>query len=296
MGGSRIKAAAVDEDGRVVEQRIVPTFERYASSSDSVPVWAGGTADLVSTLESAVGYRASRIGLAAPGLAAADGRSVAFLPGRLEGLEGFDWTAFLGRDAVTPVMNDAQAALLGEMWIGAGRGLQDAILLTLGTGVGGAIMSGGRVLHGAIGRAGHLGHICLDVHGAPGITNIPGSLEEAIGECSILRRSKGRFESTRLLVDAARGGDAEAARWWSESVRSLACAIASYINILDPQTVILGGGNAQLGAALFDPLSLELDSMEWRPGGHCTPVIPAALGELAGAIGAARNAMLHGLH
>lgn len=94
------------------------------------------------------------MGLAAPGLAAPDGRCITWMPGRMHGLEGLDWTTRLGRPV--KVLNDAQAALLAEVAFGAARGCRDVFLLTLGTGtgVGGAVWSGGRLLTGATGRAG----------------------------------------------------------------------------------------------------------------------------------------------
>jgi glucokinase len=229
------------------------------------------------------------LGLSAPGLAARDGRSIVSMPGRLRGLEGLDWTDFLRHPRPVPVMNDGHAALAGEAWIGAARGLQDAILLTLGTGVGGAILSEGRILRGHIGRAGHFAHTCLDPEGPPSIAGMPGALECAIGNYNIRERSEGRFATTHALIAAYRAGDEFARAVWLRSIRALACAIASFVNILDPEAVILGGGIAQAGEALFTPLAEELARVEWRPGGNAVRVIPAALGEWAGAIGAARE-------
>src|SRR6185369_6832421 len=111
----------------------------------------------------------------------------------LDGLEGFDWSALLDRDV--PVLEDAKAALLGEVWQGAAAGCQNAIMLTLGTGVGGAIFSDGRLLMGQIGRAGNLGHISLNVDQAPDVAGMPGSLENAIGDCTVKQRSNNKFNS-----------------------------------------------------------------------------------------------------
>ena len=161
------------------------------------------------------------------------------------------------------------------------------MLLTLGTGVGGAILADGRLLRGAIGRAGHLGHISLDPRGPVGILRTPGAIEELFGECSLAARTGGRFQTTRALLAAVDSGDAEAAAVWTRSVRALACAIASYINILDPEVVILGGGITESGDQLWRPLERELDQVEWRPGGHRVPVVRAELGGWAGTYGAA---------
>jgi glucokinase len=216
------------------------------------------------------------------------------MPGRLQGLEGLDWTRHLGTPRPVPVLNDAHAALLGEAWLGAARGFRDVILLTLGTGVGGACLADGRLLRGHISRAGHFGHICLDPDGAQDICNLPGSLEDAIGNCTLPARSGARFATTHDLVKAHTQGDALASRVWLKSVRALACGIASLVNVLDPEAAIVGGGVARAGAALFDPLEKFLDEVEWRPGAHRVKVLPAQLGEFAGAFGSAWHGMQPG--
>jgi glucokinase len=198
---------------------------------------------------------------------------------------------------MVPVLNDAHAALLGEIHAGAARGRRHAYLLTLGTGVGGAVFADGRLLTGRIGRAGHLGHLCLDPDGAPDITRLPGSLEDAIGDQTVAARSGHRFTATDQLVAAYAAGDAEAAAVWRRGIRALACAIASLNNILDPELVILGGGITAAGEHLFGPLARELDQVEWRPLGQGVPVVRATLGEWAGAVGAAFHARnLHAIH
>lgn len=288
LGGTNIKAVVVDESGKILDRNLSVT-DKF---SHSIKEWPATVFDLVRKFEASLDAKGKlRIGFAAPGLAAADERSIAFLPGRLQGLEGFDWTAFLKRDALVPVLNDAHAALLGEAWVGAAARFRHVILLTLGTGVGGAILSDGRLIKGAMGRAGHVGHFSICENGGRSIAGTPGALESAIGNCTLARRSDGRFSSTQQLVKAHLAGDAGASRIWLESVRHLARAITSLINILDPEAIILGGGIAQAGDALLQPLAAMLDDMEWRPGGHRVRLLPATLGEWAGAIGAARHAM-----
>jgi glucokinase len=208
----------------------------------------------------------------------------------LQGLEGLNWTDFLHASQVVPVLNDAHAALLGETWKGAARSYRYAVLLTLGTGVGGAILADGRLFKGCIGRAGHLGHISLNPDGPPDIVGTPGSLEDTIGNSSLKIRSKGRFTSTRELVEAHLKGDSGATEIWLRSVHNLAAGLTSIINAIDPEVIILGGGIAQAGPALFDPLADFMKRIEWKPKGHEVKIIPADLGDLAGPLGAIYNA------
>jgi glucokinase len=284
LGGTHIKVASVSETGVVLGQArdVTRDFDGAASS------WMTSIRRLVARLSEQRGAPPSAWGVGTPGLASADGRSVAFMEGRLAGLQGLDWTEALAATSPVRVLNDAHAALLGEAWTGAAVGCDEVVLLTLGTGVGGASLSGGRLVLGASGRSGHWGHVSLDADGPPSIAGMPGSLEDAIGNCTVAARSGGRFTDTSALVEAHAAGDPLATRVWLRSVRILAVAIASIANAVDPELVVLGGGIARAGAALFDPLAEELDRVEWRPLGQRVRVLPAALGELAGAIGAAR--------
>ena len=284
LGGTNIKIVVISNDGNVLEYLTSDT-------ADSEGSWAQTIKQNIDLIQEQRGQSPCHIGLAAPGLAAKDARSIAYMQGRLKGLQGFLWQDFLGSTAPVVVLNDAHAALLGEVWQGAAKGYRNVILLTLGTGVGGAVLVDGRLIKGQIGRAGHLGHVTVNSDGSPDIVNTPGSLEQMIGNYNVSERSGGRFTSTRLLVDAHLRGDTQATMIWLRSILHLAAAIASFINAFDPEIVIIGGGIAQAGPALFDPLRKELDRFEWRPLGHTVQVIPAALGEKAGAIGAAYHAI-----
>lgn len=283
LGGTQVKAVVVNHAGEIIRREVRPTGGETAPGRP----WAHTMRALAEEFGPLL-----RVGISAPGLASSDRRSIAFLPQRLPGLEGLDWTAWLQRECLVPVTNDAHASLLGEAWIGAARGLTNVSLFTLGTGVGGAAIVDGHLLRGHIGRAGHLGHISLDIHGTPSICRTPGAIEDWIGNHNVRERTRGRFATTHDLVAAFRAGDPDAREAWLKSIRALACAIASAINVFDPEAVVIGGGIALAGDALFTPLASELDAIEWRPGGHTVKILPAALGEWAGAIGAAREAML----
>lgn len=279
LGGTQIKGVVVSDRGDVLRRELRATDDA-----------GGGWQETIRGLVSELGEPLP-VGISAPGLAARDGRSIARLPGRLRGLEGLDWSRVLGRTSLVSVTNDAHASLLGEAWIGAACGLRDVVMLTLGTGVGGAILADGRLLRGHLGRAGHLGHTCLDVNGPPSIAGTPGALECAIGNFNIRERTGGLFENTLALIAASQTGDAFAREIWLASIRALACSLASFINILDPAAIIIGGGIAQAGDALFEPLRDELGRIEWRPFGQAVPVLRAELGEWAGAIVAAGEAL-----
>ena len=288
IGGTNIKGLAVTPGGRMLTQTVVLTAD-----SDQRR-WPLNVRRAKDALERTVKQPPAWIGLAAPGLAAANQSSIAFMPGRLPGLEGLVWQKFFQRSQPVPVLNAAHAALLGEVWRGAARRAQNAILLTLGTGVGGAALVDGRLLRGHIGRAGHLGHVSLDPSGAPDVARTPGSLEDAIGNCTVKARSGGRFASTEKLVAASNAGDRDAQKVWQKSVQALAAGIASLINVLDPEVVVIGGGIAQAGNALFRPLKKYLNDFEWRPGGKKARVVAARLGDRAGAFGAAWHAIHFG--
>lgn len=285
VGGSSVKAVTVTSEG-AVSGRFNESFDPDRSMH-----FAQTIRNLVRRLQAERGVLPDRIGISAPGLAARDGRSIAYMPGRLHGLVDLVWADHLGFAKPIPVLNDAHAALLGEVWQGAARGCQNVILLTLGTGVGGAAMVDGRLLRGHTGKAGHLGHICLDPEGSPDICGTPASLELAIGNCSIRERTGGRFATTHDLIAAHQAGDPEATAIWLNSVRALACGIGSFTNILDPEVVVVGGGIARSGAALFEPLEKFVRQVEWQVCGHQVKIVPAQLGEFAGAFGAAWQAL-----
>ncbi|HYE31125.1 MAG TPA: ROK family protein, partial [Methylomirabilota bacterium] len=178
LGGSSVKSVVVTEGGNVLSQR------QADHDPDTRLDWSVKIREVYQRWVKEFGLPAG-VGLSAPGLAGRNGRSIAHMPGRLDGIEGFDFTDFLKPPKPVPVCNDAHAALLGESWAGAAKGYDSVIMLTLGTGVGGAAIVNGRMLCGRIGRAGHFGHTSLDPFGAPDICNCPGSLERVIGNCTV---------------------------------------------------------------------------------------------------------------
>lgn len=292
LGGTNIKGVAVSPEGKVLERESRVTEQ----SPGSVECWTAAIGEMIKGFATKQAGPPSHVGLATPGIIAPDSRSVASCPGKLAGIEGFDWTPALGREQTVPLLNDAHAALLGEHWIGAAKPFQNAILLTLGTGVGGAILSAGQLMRGAHGRAGSLGFMSLDPFGKRSAFGVPSPLEEWIGDHTVSERTGGQFGSTEELVRGMHQGDPLARAAWRKSIRALAVAIASYGLILDVEAVVIGGGIAQAGADLFEPLAEELEQVEWRSGGQKMEILPASLGAWSGAIGAAKNALNFASH
>src|SRR5262245_14943954 len=140
LGGTNVKLVAVSESGDVLESASFDTRDEPGGD------WADRIRLQVRGVEERRGSRASWIGVGTPGLPTPDRQSVAALEGRLAGLVGLSWPRLLETTALVRVINDAQAALVGEAWKGAAVGCRNALLLTLGTGVGGAILLDGRLL------------------------------------------------------------------------------------------------------------------------------------------------------
>ncbi len=279
LGGTRIKAVAIDESGKILYRHHQPT------NDDVDTAWKKAVEKAVHDIQNKIKSSDTLVGISAPGLPDASNSAIAYMPGRLQGLENFVWTDFL--KAKTYVLNDAISAMMAEARFGAAKNKKNVIMLTLGTGVGGAIMIEGKPYQGAFNKAGHIGHMVIDSEGDIGITGMPGSLENAIGNCSIEKRSSGKFSSTSQLIEAVRKGDSFAGEVWLTSVKKLAIGLASLTNILSPEMFVLGGGITEAGKDLFEPLEMYMSNYEWRTGGNRAEIVKAQYGEFAGAVGAA---------
>ncbi|MGC4231433.1 MAG: ROK family protein [Niabella sp.] len=288
LGGTRIKAAAINASGNILQSRYYPTYDGDGS------VWKQTIAGIVTDITGNIQEENFIIGISAPGLPDAGNNTIVCMPGRLQGLEHFNWSSWLGRPAY--VVNDGIAALLGESKYGAAQHKKNVVMLTLGTGVGGAILIDGKPYQGAGKKAGHIGHMVVDCNGDSDVAGMPGSLEACFGSYSVEKRSGGRFKSTRELIDAVRQHDAGAKEIWLTSVKHLALALSSVSNILSPDLIILGGGVAEAGEDLFIPLQKFMNVFEWQPNGEAVEIVKARYGDKAGALGAACFAMQqHGL-
>jgi glucokinase len=283
LGGTRIKAVAIDAAGNLLH-------ENYQSTNDGdEKVWKKTVAAAVAELQTKLKRDTINIGLSAPGLPDADNTCINCMPGRMQGLENFNWSEFLQQP--TCVLNDAVAAMMGEAIFGAAKNKKNVVMLTLGTGVGGAILIDGKPYQGAMNKAGHIGHMVINDEGESDVTGMPGSLEDCIGNCTIEKRSNGKFISTHQMLEAYRSGDQFAKGVWIKSVRQLAIGLASVANILSPELIVLGGGITQAGDDLFIPVKEFMKQFEWQPTGITTEIVKAHYGDMAGAIGAASYAM-----
>lgn len=208
------------------------------------------------------------------------------------------------------VDNDANAAAIGEWVYGAGAGTRDMIMLTLGTGVGGGIISGGRPLRGASGAAAEIGHIIIDVNGPKCPANCPnhGCLEAYVAGPAMgaaaraaaehepdsalgLALAEGRTVDSRLLTRLAHEGDAGAIAVLERVGEYLGAGLVTLSNIFDPELVVIGGGAAAAGELLFAPARRVLVARALPPARDRVRIVPAALGPDAGFIGAAALAL-----
>lgn len=287
LGGTNIKAVLLNAKGDVMHQLAQATQPASACNNKEGQYWKQTVSQMILELKSRSASPVNTIGLAAPGLPNETNSAIRVMPARLNGLENLIWTDYLSEKEVW-VLNDAHAALIAEARFGIGRGKKNIVMLTWGTGVGGGILINGKLFQGSCQMAGHLGHMILDVGNEDqGIVGMPGTLENAISDATISKRSFGRIRSTHDLVKAYRQGDSFATYLWLNTLRKLALGLCSLCNLLSPELIILGGGVTKAGDALYKPLADFIDLYEWKNTGKKTLIKQARYGEMAGAVGAA---------
>ena len=282
IGGTKIKTVIIDGRGNILEQNEVLTED----GSGDAELWKKKIITQID--EKSHQYNGTlKCAISAPGLVDKNNRMTLYMPERLQGIENYNWSKALNRDI--HVLNDGHSACLAEYEsFYKSEGIRHFLMLTLGTGVGGGIIVNGELYQGNLQRAGHVGHMTVDLNGAPTMTNMPGSLEHAVGNFSVSERTEGKFNSVRELVNAYEQGGKKAKEYWLGSIRKLAAGLASLTNILSPEIIVLGGGiTAGAGDSLLKPLREFMADFEWRPGGHQIKIEKAKLGGFAGAIGAA---------
>jgi glucokinase len=197
------------------------------------------------------------------------------------------------------VENDANAAALGEQWRGAAKDIRSMIFLTLGTGVGGGIVLNGRIWHGADGMAGEVGHMTIVPEGRRCGCGNSGCLEMYASSRGIVMTFKEMCAGKRLDADnrqeltsariyqAARDGDTTARRVMQEMGRYLGIGIANLINIFNPEMVVIGGGVKDAWDLFIDAVREEVRKRAFAYPAVRTKIVPSALGDEAGTVGAA---------
>jgi glucokinase len=206
--------------------------------------------------------------------------------------------------------NDANAAILAEHRFGAARGAENAVMLTIGTGIGGGLVIGGEVYRGSSGAAAELGHVVIDKDGPRCQGNCPnrGCVEVYASGTAIAREARAAAEKApdsslgvalaqgatldgKEVTDAALEGDPVAIRVLGKVGMRLGVALASLANVFDPDVIVIGGGVSPAGDLLLEPARAELETRALAPM-NTTPVAAAELGPDAGMIGAATMALL----
>jgi len=208
------------------------------------------------------------------------------------------------------VDNDTSAAILAEHRHGAARGAEHAVMLALGTGIGGGLVLGGRVHHGARGFAGELGHMTIDLHGedCPGGCPGRGCFETVVSGRAIgaAARRLGREQPDStfgkrlaageeirggLVTELAHDGDEQAREVLALVGERLGIGIAGLVNALDPNVIVIGGGAVAAGDLLLDPARETLAERALPPGGAPPPIVPARFGSESAMLGAALLAL-----
>jgi glucokinase len=205
--------------------------------------------------------------------------------------------------------NDANAAAFGEHWAGAGKGVSEMIMLTLGTGVGGGIILGGKLYSGCGDTAGEFGHMVIDPSGPLCGCGQRGCLEQYGSATAIARRAREAVLagtqssmltmaegdpskiSSRLVHQAALDGDVLARQVWKDTSVFLGIGIANLVNIFNPQMVVLGGGVMLAGSDLLGPVRQEVLNRAFERPASMAKIVAAKLGDDAGVIGAAAVAI-----
>jgi len=298
LGGTNVRVAIVDRDGHVEAEGREPTPLDWPALRTTITTLVGRLRDAHPS--------AAAVGIGAAGLVDRDG-AVHYAPNipRLIRVPLRD--ALVERlDLPVVVDNDANAAAYGELCHGAARGVAHGLVITLGTGIGGGIISDGRILRGAHGFAAEVGHWQFDPNGpecacgewghweAAASGRALGALARAAAAAGdapkVLARVGGDLRAVTgvEVADAATAGDADGLRILEAYARRVALGFAGLTNILDPEVIVVSGGLVELGDLLLAPLrdafGAHLEGAPYRPE---VPIVPAALGERAGVVGAA---------
>lgn len=300
LGGTSVKVGVVDEKGNLLTHAEFPT---HGEGPEPVIGRMVETAHEVTAQSGTSWEQVIGIGVGLPGFLDLE-------RGVIKRLTNLPWENVpiverLEALCKRPVLidNDANVAALGEAWSGAGAGVDDMVAITLGTGVGGGVIAGGRLIHGVSNAAGEIGHVCVEPGGARCGCGQRGCLETISSATGIVRLAKETIErgETTVLAQTAQGGrltardvfqaaergDAVASRVVRTAVDALARVMAMITVVLNPARFVIGGGVAQAGDTLFAPLEAAYRKHVLPSAAEDVNIVPAKLGNYAGIIGAA---------
>src|SRR5579862_5671049 len=288
LGGTNLRAAAIDRGGRMLD--------RVSGSSQL----SGGREALFNDMASAIETLRERqgreglsgIGVAVPGFIRLK-EGIVVNSNNIPALEDYplrdDLEKRLGAKVI--LENDANAAALGEKWMGTGRDVDDLILLTLGTGVGGGIILQGKVLHGILGMAGELGHITVVPNGNPCGCGNQGCLEKHASATAVAAMARmlklGENLSAREVYDMAKGGNEKASRIFVAMGQALGVALATLVNAFNFPLYLLSGGVLAAWDLFAPPMLDEVRRRSFTFRTTATRIEKATLGNEAGLFGAA---------
>lgn len=304
LGGTSIKAGAVDERGRILSTARRPTApERgFAAMMDDIAALSCEAAEAAGLAKE----EAAGIGIGTPGCLDGAGRTVIFANNLF--LKNAPMAEEIERRTGLSVRldNDANCAVLGEQLFGAAKGRDSVILLTLGTGVGGGVIVDGHILPGVHTTSGELGHMVIAMDGEPCTCGRRGCLEAYASATALIRETRRAMERDRqsamwriagtpegvnglTAFDAAREGDPSACGVLDRYITALAVGTANLINCFRPSIILFGGGISHSGEELLAPLRAKLPDMCYASdlGVPLPEITCAALGNDAGLIGAA---------
>jgi glucokinase len=282
VGGTKILAGVVERDGTVLRT------ERRDTPVESTEAFLAGLAGIVDSLRDDT---VAAIGIGIPStIDQREGKSVFSVHVPLAGVPLRErGEQYLGLPVALD--NDANAAAVAEWTIGAGRGTQHMVMLTLGTGIGGGLILGGRLYRGSSGAAAELGHMVLEFDGPEcrGFCTGRGHFEYFVSGSAaneLAQELVGPDADSRQLVAAARGGDERAGGALEQLGRKLGAGMAGLVNIFDPEMIVIGGGFGDAFDLLLEPALETLRRDALPPGRDRVRVVAAELGEEAGMVGA----------
>lgn len=300
LGGTNLRMAAVDCRGTILYRARRETPR--AAGADEIVQTIVESAD--ECQENCSDFPIEIISAAVPGTVNVKDGVIITAP-NLSAMNGFGIAAALedrlGIKAI--IENDANAAAVGENWRGASKGCADSICITLGTGVGGGIIIDGKVLRGANGKAGEIGHICVEPFGAPCRCGSRGCVEQYSSASAIVRLAKElqtRYPESVLKDNAAltayevfqagKDGDELASEVFRRMGFYLGIALTNLLNILNPEVIVIGGGAAAGWELFMPPMQETVRQRTFGAIPEKAKIVPGELGDDAGIIGAARLA------